>query len=94
MCWEAAAGVAAGSVGETTAPETERSGVPVVRAPAWIRLRMCTACGKTGSCHSSPNRHARRHAADAHHPIIRSARPAEDWGWCFVDQVMVPVGEE
>jgi len=53
----------------------------------WLHLRMCTTCGKIGCCDSSPNRHARRHAGEAGHPIIRSAEPGEDWLWCFVDEV-------
>jgi hypothetical protein len=57
----------------------------------WVHLRMCASCGKIGCCDSSPNQHARHHAAEAEHPIIRSAEPGEDWGWCFVDDVAVAV---
>jgi uncharacterized UBP type Zn finger protein len=53
----------------------------------WVHLRMCMTCGKIGCCDSSPNRHASRHAAEAGHPIARSAEPGEDWSWCFVDEV-------
>ena len=53
----------------------------------WVHLRMCMSCGKIGCCDSSPNRHASRHAADAAHPIARSAEPGETWSWCFVDEV-------
>ncbi|HEX4212288.1 MAG TPA: UBP-type zinc finger domain-containing protein [Candidatus Dormibacteraeota bacterium] len=60
----------------------------------WVHLRMCTTCGKIGCCDSSPNRHARQHAAEASHPVIRSAQPGEDWFWCFVDDVpLAPVRE-
>jgi uncharacterized UBP type Zn finger protein len=48
---------------------------------------MCLTCGKIGCCDSSPNRHASGHAAEAGHPIVRSAEPAEDWSWCYVDEV-------
>jgi uncharacterized UBP type Zn finger protein len=48
---------------------------------------MCMSCGKIGCCDESPNRHARRHARDAGHAIVRSAEPGEDWSWCFVDEV-------
>lgn len=58
----------------------------------WVHLRMCMTCGKVGCCDSSPNRHASRHAAEAAHPIIRSAEPGEDWSWCFVDEVAFEVG--
>ena len=41
-----------------------------------------------------PNRHASRHAADAAHPIARSAEPGETWSWCFVDEVAFVVDGE
>jgi len=53
---------------------------------AWVHLRMCMTCGKIGCCDSSPNRHARVHAAEAGHVIARSAEPGEDWSWCFIDE--------
>jgi uncharacterized UBP type Zn finger protein len=53
----------------------------------WRHLRMCMTCGQIGCCDSSPNRHASRHAAEAEHPIARSAQPGEDWSWCYVDEV-------
>jgi len=53
----------------------------------WVHLRMCMTCGKIGCCDASPNRHARRHAAEDGHPIARSAERGEDWSWCFVDEV-------
>ena len=53
----------------------------------WVHLRMCMSCGKIGCCDESPYRHARRHARDEGHPIMRSAEPGEDWSWCFVDEV-------
>jgi uncharacterized UBP type Zn finger protein len=57
----------------------------------WVHLRMCMSCGKIGCCDSSPSRHARRHAAESGHPIIRSAERGEDWSWCFVDEVAFAV---
>ena len=53
----------------------------------WVHLRMCMTCGKIGCCDSSPNKHARLHAAEDAHPIARSAEPGEDWSYCFVDDV-------
>jgi tellurite resistance protein TerC len=53
----------------------------------WVHLRMCMTCGKIGCCDSSPNRHARAHAAEVGHVIALSAEPGEDWSWCFVDEV-------
>jgi CPA2 family monovalent cation:H+ antiporter-2 len=55
----------------------------------WVHLRMCLTCGKVGCCDDSKNKHARRHAAAAAHPLIRSLEPGEDWAWCFVDQVFM-----
>ena len=53
----------------------------------WVHLRMCQVCGRIGCCDSSPHRHASRHAHEAGHPIVRSIEPAEDWSWCYVDEV-------
>jgi uncharacterized UBP type Zn finger protein len=57
----------------------------------WLHLRMCMSCGKIGCCDSSPNQHARHHADEASHPIVRSAEANEDWSWCFVDEVAFTV---
>ena len=58
-------------------------------ATPWVHLRECLTCGKVGCCDSSPQRHASKHADSAHHPVIRSFQPGEDWRWCYVDQVLV-----
>jgi uncharacterized UBP type Zn finger protein len=58
---------------------------------AWCHLRMCMSCGHVGCCDSSPGRHATAHARETGHPVIRSVQPGEDWGWCFEDEVMVPL---
>jgi uncharacterized UBP type Zn finger protein len=58
----------------------------------WVHLRMCMTCGKIGCCDSSPNRHARAHAAAVDHPIVRSAEKGEDWSYCFVEDVAFVVG--
>ena len=54
----------------------------------WVHLRLCLTCGHVGCCDQSDGKHARKHFNSAHHPIIRSFQPGEDWGWCFVDEVM------
>jgi uncharacterized UBP type Zn finger protein len=59
----------------------------------WVHLRMCLTCGKIGCCDSSPNQHARKHAAGMGHPLVRSAEPGEDWSYCFVDDVAFVIGE-
>jgi uncharacterized UBP type Zn finger protein len=60
----------------------------------WVHLRMCLTCGKIGCCDSSPNRHARKHAASDGHPLVRSAEPGEDWSYCFVDDVAFEIAQE
>jgi uncharacterized UBP type Zn finger protein len=54
----------------------------------WVHLRLCLECGHVGCCDSSPNTHASKHFHKTHHPIMRSLEPGEDWGFCFVDEVM------
>ncbi|HEY4626056.1 MAG TPA: UBP-type zinc finger domain-containing protein [Blastococcus sp.] len=49
----------------------------------WFHLRRCTLCGHIGCCDSSPSRHARGHAAESGHPVVRSFEPGEDWFWDF-----------
>lgn len=53
----------------------------------WLHLRICLECGKVGCCDSSPNRHARAHAQETGHPLIRSLEPEEIWSWCFLDDL-------
>ncbi|XXF76102.1 UBP-type zinc finger domain-containing protein [Myxococcaceae bacterium GXIMD 01537] len=55
----------------------------------WVHLRLCLECGHVGCCDSSPHRHARKHFHAEKHPIVRSFEPGEEWGWCFVDDVML-----
>jgi uncharacterized UBP type Zn finger protein len=55
----------------------------------WVHLRLCLSCGHVGCCDSSPNRHARKHAHSARHPIVHSFEPGEDWRWCYVDETFV-----
>ena len=49
----------------------------------WVHLRMCLRCGKVGCCDSSRNRHARGHAEEHGHRVIRSVEPGETWGYCY-----------
>ncbi len=55
----------------------------------WVHLRLCLTCGHVGCCDSSVHRHARRHAHETGHPIIRSFEPGETWRWCFIDDIEV-----
>jgi uncharacterized UBP type Zn finger protein len=59
----------------------------------WVHLRICLQCGHVGCCDSSPGRHARAHARERRHPIIRSLEPGESWSWCFVDEVGLLIPE-
>ncbi len=52
----------------------------------WVALRQCMTCGHVGCCDSSPGRHATAHFHETQHPIMRSAMPGQDWGWCYVDE--------
>ena len=49
----------------------------------WFHLRRCEACGHIGCCDSSPERHARGHAEDSGHHVMRSFEPGEDWVWDY-----------
>jgi hypothetical protein len=53
----------------------------------WLHLRICLECGHVGCCDDSPHRHARAHAHESRHAIIRSLEPGEEWSWCFVDEL-------
>jgi uncharacterized UBP type Zn finger protein len=54
----------------------------------WMHLRLCMTCGHVGCCDSSPNHHATTHFHETKHPIIKSFEPRENWGWCYVDEIM------
>ena len=49
----------------------------------WLHLRYCVACGHTGCCDGSKNKHASKHGAATGHPVIRSKEPGEFWAWCY-----------
>jgi uncharacterized UBP type Zn finger protein len=55
---------------------------------SWVHLRVCLGCGHVGCCDSSKNKHATKHFRATRHPIVRSMEPGEEWGWCYVDEVM------
>jgi uncharacterized UBP type Zn finger protein len=55
----------------------------------WVHLRLCLECGHVGCCDSSPNKHATKHFHQTQHPVMRSFEPGEDWGFCFVDQLVM-----
>ena len=53
----------------------------------WVHLRLCLSCGHVGCCDNSPNRHATAHHHETSHPLIRSAEPGEEWGYCYPDDL-------
>jgi len=55
----------------------------------WVHLRLCLTCGQVGCCDSSPMRHARAHAAETHHVVVRSLEPGENWRWCYAHEQFV-----
>jgi hypothetical protein len=56
---------------------------------SWVHLRLCMECGHVGCCDSSKNKHGTKHFHHTKHPIMRSLEPEEEWGWCFVDELML-----
>jgi uncharacterized UBP type Zn finger protein len=56
---------------------------------AWVHLRLCLTCGHVGCCDQSPNRHARQHSHETHHPVVRSFEPGEPWAYCFPHDTFV-----
>ena len=59
----------------------------------WVHLRLCKSCGHVGCCDDSPNRHATAHYQATGHPVIEGFDPPEGWGWCYIDEVFVDLGE-
>jgi len=55
---------------------------------SWVHLRLCMHCGHVGCCDSSKNKHATKHFHATKHPIVRSLEQGEEWGWCYVDEVI------
>ena len=55
----------------------------------WVHLRLCLTCGHVGCCDSSKNKHATKHFHEAHHPIMQSFEPGQNWRWCYIDQMNV-----
>ena len=60
----------------------------------WLHLRLCRSCGHVGCCDQSPGRHATKHFEASRHPIIEGYDPPEGWGWCYIDEVMIDLGND
>lgn len=56
---------------------------------SWVHLRVCMICGHVGCCDSSKNKHATKHYHATEHAIMKSFEPDEEWGWCYVDELML-----
>jgi len=70
-------------------PKTRGCEECLARGMQWVHLRLCLSCGHVGCCDSSPGKHATHHFHTTKHPIIQSFEPGEDWGWCYVDNMML-----
>lgn len=68
-----------------TEPSTRVCEPCVAEGVIWPALRMCLTCGHVGCCDTSRNKHARSHADEAGHPLMRSIRMDESWVWCYAD---------
>jgi len=71
------------------APKTQGCEECLQTGDLWVHLRLCETCGHVGCCDSSKNRHATKHFHKTKHPVMRSIEPGENWGWCYVDEVMI-----
>ena len=74
---------------QNTTPNTHGCEECLKMGDPWVHLRLCETCGHVGCCDSSKNRHATKHFRKTKHPIMRSLEPGEDWGWCYIDEVMI-----
>ncbi len=55
----------------------------------WVQLRLCLSCGHVGCCDSSVHKHATKHFHSTQHPLMRSFQPGDDWGWCYIDELLL-----
>jgi hypothetical protein len=54
----------------------------------WVQLRLCLSREHVGCCDSSKNNLGTKHFKASGHPVIKSFEPAENWKWCYVDEIM------
>lgn len=50
-----------------------------------FNLRVCMTCGNVGCCESDPGQHAKRHAENTGHHVIKSNPPDQKgaFTWCY-----------
>jgi CPA1 family monovalent cation:H+ antiporter len=63
----------------------------------WVHLRLCLTCGHVGCCQDSVHKHARLHALQSGHPVVRQYAVDETpetprWLWCFECETFVSPG--
>jgi diadenylate cyclase len=63
----------------------------ILSGDKWVHLRLCLTCGHVGCCDDSPNQHATAHFKETQHPMIESLEPGDDWRWCYVDELLIPM---
>ena len=95
------------SIGESHDPEMHaRKGYPRCNAErAWLRgvpedrltLGAFAVMPDMRPCRllqfDSPNKHATKHFRATGHPIIEGYDPPEGWGWCYLDETFVDLGD-
>jgi uncharacterized UBP type Zn finger protein len=77
----------------TDLPRTQGCEECLKLGDSWVHLRLCRNCGHVGCCDSSKNQHATKHFRATHHPIMTSIEPGESWSWCYVDEIVMELGE-
>jgi hypothetical protein len=78
------------SAAASAAPQSDGCEECLARGERWVHLRVCLTCGHVGCCDSSQSRHAAEHFQRTGHPIIQAFQPGEGWGWCFIDECLLP----
>ena len=76
---------------KTARPNSDGCEECLAMGDTWVHLRLCRTCGHVGCCDSSKNKHATKHFRGTRHPIITSLERGEDWSWCYVDELELPL---
>ena len=76
-------------IGEVTPRTPEGCEECLAIGDTWVHLRLCMICGHVGCCDGSKNKHATRHCHATGLTISKQFEPSDDWGWCYVDDMML-----